>query len=195
VRFDYTGHGVSSGRFEDGTIGRWTSDAIAVIDRVTRGPLVLVGSSMGGWLTVLVALARPRRVAGLVGVASAPDFTARITENRLDDEARKALAEDGVLYVPNPYADEPTPITRRFLEDGQRHLVLGNPIAVTCPVRLLHGMADAEVPWQVSTRLAEALESRDVVLTLLKNGDHRLSDAGSLARIVETLEEVCTLAS
>jgi pimeloyl-ACP methyl ester carboxylesterase len=192
VRFDYTGHGESSGRFEDGTIGRWASDAVAIIDQVAPGPLVLVGSSMGGWIAVLAALARPDRVSGLVGIAAAPDFPERI-RTRLDDEARKTLDEEGVLYAPNPYGDEPTPITRRLLEEAESHLVLGGSVRLTCPVRLLHGMADPDVPWEVSARLAEALESRDVLLTVIKSGEHRLSDAENLQRILCAVEEVCEL--
>jgi pimeloyl-ACP methyl ester carboxylesterase len=190
VRFDYFGHGASSGRFEDAALGRWVGDALAVIDRVVRGPVVLVGSSMGGWLMVLAALARPDRVVGLVGVASAPDFTEELIAPRLDGAAREALRTDGVTLIPNPYGPEPTPVTKRFLEEARQHLVLGYPLALRCPVRLLHGLADQEVPWGLSLRLAQAIEGEDVTLTLVKGGDHRLSDAADLSRLTAALQEV-----
>ncbi|MDW7710564.1 MAG: alpha/beta hydrolase [Deferrisomatales bacterium] len=191
VRFDYFGHGASEGRFRDATLGRWLEDALAVMDEVARGPVVLVGSSMGGWLMVRAALARPERVRGLVGVAAAPDFTEELIEPALDANARRSLAEGGVVWLPNPYGTEPTPVTASFLGEARRHRVLGGPIGLWCPVRLLHGLADREVPWQLSLRLAEALEGGDVTLTLVKGGGHRLSEPGDLARLFVAVDDVC----
>lgn len=190
VRFDYSGHGVSSGRFEDGTIGAWAEDAIAVIDQVADGPLILVGSSMGGWIMLLAALARPQRVAGLVGLASAPDFTEALIWNRLSDEERDRLLREGRLELPSDYSEEPTIITRALIEEGRRHLLLSAPIGIRCPVRLLHGMADPDVPHQLSLDLAERLVGNDVRVTLIKNGDHRLSREEDLALLGETLEDL-----
>ncbi len=190
VRFDYTGHGESSGRFEDGTIGRWTEDALAVIDRVTEGPLVLVGSSMGGWIMLLVALARPERVAGLVGIAAAPDFTETLMWEAMPPETRARLKREGVIYEESAYDPEPTPITYALIEEGRRHLLLDDAIPLRCPVRLIHGMRDPDVPWRTSIALAGALASEDVEIHLVKAGDHRLSeprDIARLARIVGAL--------
>ena len=193
VRFDYSGHGVSGGRFEDGTIGAWAEDAIAVIDHVADGPLILVGSSMGGWLMLLAALARPERVAGLIGLAPAPDFTEALIWNRLAAEAREQLMRDGRLAQPSAYADEPTVITRGLIEEGRRHLLLSAPIGIRCPVRLLHGMADPDVPHRLSLDLAERLVSSDVRVTLIKDGDHRLSRAEDLALLGATIDELMDL--
>jgi pimeloyl-ACP methyl ester carboxylesterase len=193
VRFDYSGHGASSGRFEDGTIGAWAADAIAVIDHVVDGSLVLVGSSMGGWIMLLAALARPNRIAGLIGLAPAPDFTEALIWNRLPDEARDRLMRDGRLEEPSAYADEPTVITRALIEEGRRHLLLSAPIGIRCPVRLLHGMADPDVPHRLSLDLAERLVTSDVRVTLIKDGDHRLSRAEDLALLGATLSELMDL--
>ena len=194
VRFDYFGHGASSGEFADGTIGRWRDDAVAVLDEVTDGPQVLVGSSMGGWIMLLAALARPGRVSGLVGVAAAPDFTEDLMWGAFDERTKAALEKDGVYREPSAYDDEPTPITMRLIEEGRRHLLLRAPIPLKCPVRLLHGLADPDVPWELSLRLARALESEDVSVTLVKDGDHRLSEPGDIDRLVAAVEEVCGLA-
>ena len=172
--FDYSGHGASDGAFTEGTIGRWTADALAAVDALTAGPLVLVGSSMGGWIGLLVALARRERVAGLVGVAAAPDFTEALMWEAMLPAERAQLMADGVSLVPSAYG-EPTPVTRALIEDGRRHLLMGAPICLTCPVRLLHGQADADVPWETSLRLAERLESADVQVTLVKGAGHRMS--------------------
>ncbi len=186
LRFDYSGHGASGGRFEDGTIGGWRDDALAVIDALTDGPLVLVGSSMGGWLALLVALARAPRLAGLIGIAAAPDFTEILMWAAMPFTARETLMREGRIMAPSPYG-APTPITRALIEDGRRHLLLEQPIPLTCPVRLLHGQADADVPWEVSLRLAEQITGGDVVVTLVKDGDHRLSRPSDLALLGETL--------
>ncbi len=195
VRFDYFGHGQSSGEFSDGTISRWRDDAIAVIDQLSSGPQVLVGSSMGGWLMILAALARPNRVAGLVGIAAAPDFTEDLMWATFDPSIRHALEVDGVYLELSPYDPEPTPITMRLIEDGRQHLVLRQPIPFSGPVRLVHGMADPDVPWQHAVRTAEAFASDDVAINLIKGGDHRLSAPDQLAQIVATVEETCRLAA
>ncbi len=189
LRFDYRGHGRSSGRFEEGTIGEWAGDAVAVIDEGTAGPLVLVGSSMGGWIMTLVALARPERVRGLVGVASAPDFTEELLLPRLGEAGRRALAETGEVEVPNPYGEVPTRLRPAFFADAARHRVLPGPLPIACPARLLHGLADREVPWGQSVRLAEALGGETTV-TLIKGGDHRLSEPPHLARIFGAVDEL-----
>ena len=189
LRFDYSGHGSSGGRFEDGTIGTWTADALAAIDRLTDGPLILVGSSMGGWIALLCAVARQERLAGLVGIAAAPDFTEVLMWQALNFEQRARIMEHGIIHVPGRYGD-PTPITRGLIEDGRNHLVLSAPIALRCPVRLLQGQADPDVPWELALRIAEHVESADVQVTLVKDGDHRLSrpqDLALLRRVVGDL--------
>jgi len=188
VRFDYFGHGASSGDFTLGTIGRWADDAIAVIDSLTAGPQVLVGSSMGGWIMLLAALARPMRVAALVGIAAAPDFTAELLPRRLSPAERRTLAAAGQVVLPSDYDPAGYLYTKALIEDGNRHLLLGQPIALDVPVRLLHGLADASVPWQLSLRLAERLRSGNVAVTLGKGGDHRLSAPADLARLAQTLD-------
>jgi pimeloyl-ACP methyl ester carboxylesterase len=187
LRFDYTGHGVSDGRFEDGTIGAWSADALAVLDRLTEGSVVLVGSSMGGWAMLNVALARPDRVAALVGIAAAPDFTEDLLWERWDAAARAALLCDGVVRAPNPYDPAGHPYTRALIEDGRRHLCLRAPLPLACPVRLLHGQRDDAVPWQTSLRLADRLAAEDVQVTLIKDGDHRLSRETDLSLLGRTL--------
>ena len=186
LRFDYSGHGASGGRFEDGTIGRWTDDALAVIDRLTEGPLVLVGSSMGGWIALLAALARPDRVAALIGIAAAPDFTEALMWQAMTVEQRATLMRDGVLHRPSQYG-EPYPITRALIEDGRTRLLLNAPIALDCPVRLLHGQDDPDVPWELALRIAERVTGRDVQVILVKDGDHRLSRPQDLALLRRTL--------
>lgn len=186
LRFDYQGHGESSGRFVDGTIGTWFLDAITVLDVLTEGPQVLVGSSMGGWLMLLVARERPERVAGLVGIASAPDFTQDLIWDELSPAQRQKLLDEGRIELPSEYGD-PYVITRRLLDEGQQHLVLPSPLRLACPVRLVHGTADSDVPFDRSLMLLDAIDHDDVELTLVKNGDHRLSDERSLGIIEATL--------
>ena len=192
VRFDYFGHGASSGDFAQGTIGRWADDAVAVLDGVTDGAQILVGSSMGGWVMLLAALARPRRIAGLIGLAAAPDFTEDLIPARLSDDQRARLDRDGAVSVPSPYVEAPTLITRTLLEEGRRHLVLRDRLPIACPVRLIHGMGDADVPWRTSLRLAEALESPDVEVARIKDGDHRLSEPADLDRLCRTLDDLAS---
>ena len=189
LRFDYRGHGASGGRFEEGCIGDWRADALAILDEVVTGPVVLVGSSMGGWIMLLAALARPERVRGLVGVAPAPDFTRDLLAARLSAGERATLERYGVVRVSSEYGD-PLPVTRRLLEDGERHLLLDRPVPVRCPVHLLHGQLDPDVPWQTSLRLAARLESEAVTVELVKDGDHRLSREEDLRRLAAALDRV-----
>ncbi|MGE0120534.1 MAG: alpha/beta hydrolase [Dongiaceae bacterium] len=190
LRFDYSGHGQSGGAFGDGTIGRWTEDALAVLDRLTAGPQILIGSSMGGWIMLLTALARPTRIAGLVGIAAAPDFTEELMWARMPAPVRERLMRDGAILEPSRYGEAPTQISRALIEDGRRHLLLHGAIDIRCPVRLLHGMADPDVPWQTSLRLAERLRGGDVTLTLIKGGDHRLSREQDLRRMLAAIEDL-----
>jgi len=191
VRFDYSGHGESSGAFTDGTIGSWTDDAIAVLDRVSDGPQVLVGSSMGGWIVLLAALARPSRVVGVVGIAAAPDFTEELMWRRFDDDVRDQLQRTGVYQRPSDHDDEPYSITWKLIEEGRRHLLLERPIAIHCPVRLLHGRKDMDVPWTTAPRIAEKLLADDVRVMIIKDGDHRLSRDQDILRLCVTVEELC----
>jgi pimeloyl-ACP methyl ester carboxylesterase len=188
LRFDYTGHGASSGAFTAGTIGGWANDAVLVLDRLTEGPQVLVGSSLGGWIMLLAACARPARIVGLLGVAAAPDFTEDLILPALGPSDREVLERDGVVPVYSPYDPEPTPVTKLILEEGRQHLVLREPIALDCPVRLIHGMRDADVPWRTALRLADRLRSEDIEIMLVKAGDHRLSEPRDLDRLCDTLE-------
>ena len=190
VRFDYFGHGASSGDLALGTIGRWSEDAIAVLDALTEGRQILIGSSMGGWIMLLAALARIERIHALVGIAAAPDFTEDLVWPQLDAAQRKELWESGAVTLPSQYDPVGYTYRLRLFEDGRRHLVTRAEIPLACPVRLLHGMLDDAVPWQTSLRLAERLRSRDVAVTLVKEGDHRLSRDADLARLGATLDEL-----
>lgn len=187
LRFDYFGHGASSGDFRKGTIGRWCDDALAIIDELSEGPLVLVGSSMGGWVALLVALARTERVESMLLLAPAVDFTEALLWKRLPEEARHAIEERGEWLRPSD--PDPYPITRALIEDGRNHLLLGKPIRIAYPLRILQGMKDPDVPWQHAVTLVEAIEG-DAALTLIKNGYHRLSAPADLARMIATLEEL-----
>jgi pimeloyl-ACP methyl ester carboxylesterase len=190
LRFDYLGHGQSSGRFEDGTIGRWLDDSLAAIDQLTTGPLVLVGSSMGGWLSLLVARARPQRLAGLVLIAAAPDFTERMLLKGLSAQDRIALERDGRLERPSQYSPEPSVFTWKLIEEGRNHLLLDKKLTLPCPVRLLHGQSDPDVPWDYSLQIASHLEAPEVITTLIKGGDHRLSTPADIARLIATVAEL-----
>ncbi len=190
VRFDYLGHGQSTGRFADGAIGRWAADTIAVIDEVAQGPQVLVGSSMGGWIMLLAALARPERIHGLVGVAPAPDFTARMVAEDFNEAQRAALARDGQVEITSDYDTRPYVITQALIDDGNENLLLGGAIDLSCPVRLLHGMKDDAVPWQTSMKIMDALAGADVTATLVKNGDHRLSEPDDIERLWAAVGEL-----
>ncbi len=190
VRFDYFGHGRSDGSFQDGTIGRWRRDVARVIDGVCPpGPVLAVGSSMGGWLAALAALDRPDRIRGLVTLAAAPDFTDRILSGPVPEAARAALAAHGVWHRPSAYGD-PIPITAALLAGGADHRVLDRRIPIHGPARLVHGTADPDVPFGESVKLLAAIDSPDATLTLIKDGDHRLSDARSLAHLDRAVEQV-----
>jgi len=189
LRFDYQGHGASSGDFVEGSIDSWLGDALEVVDRLTEGPQVLIGSSMGGWIALLVARARPQRVHALVGIAAAPDFTESIRQS-LDPTALATLDSWGFLEQPSTYSDEPYRISKRLLEESRDHLLLSGPIAVDCPLRLLHGMADEDVPWQTALDIAAQVVSRDVEVTLIKSGDHRLSGEADLARLFQVIADL-----
>lgn len=188
VRFDYLGHGESSGAFERGTITRWREDALAVIDELTSGPLVLVGSSMGGWLACLAAAARPERLAGMALIAPAPDFTEKLMAPEMSEAAKAEMAETDVWRRPSEYGD-PYPITRELLEDGARWSILPGPVPVEVPVRILQGGADPDVPWRHALELAQAIKGEDVVFTLIRDGDHRLSRPQDVSRLIAAVEE------
>ncbi|MEP3247802.1 MAG: alpha/beta hydrolase [Sneathiella sp.] len=190
TRFDYLGHGQSTGLFTDGTISRWTDDALAVLEECTAGPQVIVGSSMGGWIGLRMALLRPDRVKGFVGIAAAPDFTTRMKAD-LPDEALQDLEKQGYWEQPSEYSDDPYIITRKLLEDGSRNFVMDNPMDISCPVHLLQGMKDDSVPWKTALAIQEAITSDDVVVTLVKNGDHRLSERDDIDRLIITVERLC----
>jgi pimeloyl-ACP methyl ester carboxylesterase len=190
LRFDYSGHGQSSGAFEEGCIGDWAEDALAVIAALTEGPQVLVGSSMGGWISLLVAKAMSERVAGMVGIAPAPDFTEDSMWAGFDDAQRAALMRDGRITIPSDYSPDGYPITRRLIEDGRRHLVLRAPLSLPFPVRILQGTADTDVPPAVALRLMEHADCPDLRLTLVKGADHRFSTPDCLAMIADSVDQV-----
>ena len=184
LRFDYSGHGASGGRFVDGTIGRWAEDAACVIDALAPGPQVLVGSSMGGWIALL--LARRRAPRALVGIAPAPDFTEDLMWAEFPPEVRQAIERDGIWHRPSEYG-APYPITRALIEDGRRHLLLRGALPIDVPLRILQGQRDPDVPWQHALRIAEVVSGADVRIHLIKDGDHRLSRPEDLALLGETL--------
>jgi len=190
LRFDYFGHGISDGEFREGTISRWRADALAVLDHLVEGRAVLVGSSMGGWLACLVAMAAPARIAALVLVAPAADFTEKLMRPGLPPDGRAALARDGVWLRPSPYGAEPYPITRTLLEDGARWSILDSEIPIDVPVRVLQGGEDPDVPWRHALELAQAIKGQDVVFTLIKDGDHRLSRPQDIARLIAAVDEL-----
>lgn len=191
TRFDYQGHGHSSGRFEDGTIGEWFADALAILDHVTRGPQVIVGSSMGGWMAMLLTRARPERVAGLVLLAPAPDFAMKLMWPSLPQAARNAITTEGVWLRPSEFEDEAYPITRRLMEESAAHHLLdSDPIAFDGPVRILQGGRDEVVPVAHALRSAAAIRSDDIVTSVIKDGDHRLSTEADLIRLEEAIREL-----
>lgn len=188
LRLDYSGHGASEGAFEDGTVGSWAQDALAAIDALAGGELVLVGSSMGGWIMLEVALARPGRVRAMLGIAAAPDFTEDLIWGAMDEQARLILETQGRVEETSDYDAASFPITRALIEDGRTRLRLRAPIPFSGPVRLLHGQRDPDVPWQRSLVLAERLASEDVRCLLVKDGDHRLSRPTDLDLLAYTLD-------
>ena len=187
LRFDYYGHGASSGTFAKGTISRWRDDAAAVLERLCDGPQILVGSSMGGWIALLLALAKPEKVAGLLLIAPAPDFTEKLMWAEMSEDIRRTILEEGAWRRPSAYGDDPYPITRALIEDGRRNCILDAPIAIDRPVHILQGMKDPDVPWRHALALMERL-SGNPTLTLVKEGDHRLSTPADLARIAVALD-------
>ena len=188
LRFDYTGHGQSSGAFTDGTISQWANDALYVIEHLTQGPQVLVGSSMGGWIMLLVALRLKERVCGLIGLAAAPDFTEDLIARELTDAQREAMARDGFVQVACDYDDEPYTITQNLIDDGRINLLLGADIPLNLPVRLIQGLKDKDVPWVTALKIQEKLTSTDVEVTFVKDGNHRLSEPVDLKRLTTTLD-------
>ena len=207
VRFDYSGHGESDGAFTDGTIGRWLADSLAVFDACCAGPQILIGSSMGGWLALLLTRELKRRfsshppplagegrvgaatVAGMVLIAPAVDFTEELMWKRFTPEIKRELEETGVWARPSQYSAEPYLVTRQLIEEGRRHLLLGGLIETGCPVRILQGVEDPDVPWQHAVELTSRLASDDVVLTLVKDGDHRLSRPEDIERMIAAVKE------
>ena len=190
VRFDYFGHGASTGRFRDGTISRWAADTAQVIDELTQGPQIIVGSSMGGWTALLAALARPVRVKALVLIAPAPDFTEKLMWTGFDDAIRKTIMDEGIYYEPSDY-DEPYEISRELILDGRENLLLDTPINFGGPVRILQGLKDTSVPAAHAQKLIDALTSNDVEMTLVKDGDHSLSTERDLKRLLGVVEGLC----
>ena len=188
VRFDYRGHGQSGGVFEDGTIGFWLSDALDVIDKLTQGPLIVVGSSMGGWIALRATLERKDRIKGLIGLAAAPDFT-RVIPARMSEAQKAQMESDGFILQANDY-DTPYKITKKMLEEGEIHCLLGGPINIDVPVRLIQGMKDAEVPWQTAHRIQNALTTQDKKVFLREDGDHRLSSEDDLALLEKIVVEL-----
>ena len=199
VRFDYSGHGESSGRFTDGTIGRWLADSLVAFEACCRGPQILVGSSMGAWLALLLVRALRQRdpagapalatVGGLVLIAPAIDFTEELMWKRFTPAIKRELAEQGVWQRPSAYSPEPYPVTRQLIEEGRNHLLLGAMIETGCPVRILQGVEDPDVPWQHAIALTSRLACDDVVLTLVKDGDHRLSRPEDIERLLGAVAE------
>jgi pimeloyl-ACP methyl ester carboxylesterase len=195
VRFDYSGHGESGGAFIEGTIGRWLEESLAVFEQFCAGPQIVIGSSMGGWMALLLAREIARRpasraaLAGLVLIAPAPDFTEELMWKNFSPAIRREIETNGVWLRPSPYG-EPYPITRALIEEGRSHLMLGGAIDVGCPVRILQGAQDPDVPWQHAFALAHRLPSDDVVLTMIQDGDHRLSRPQDIARIIAAVAEI-----
>lgn len=189
LAFDYRGHGLSGGKFEDGTIGQWRGDALAAIETLTQGPLVLVGSSMGGWMALLAALALGDRVQAMVLIAPAPDFTQKLMWPDFTPQQQAELMEKGQILRPSDY-DEPYTITRALIEEGRDWCLLDGPIQFAGPVRILQGMQDADVPWRHAYKLVEALDSEDLVFHLIKDGDHRLSRDQDIARLLGVCGEL-----
>jgi pimeloyl-ACP methyl ester carboxylesterase len=191
LRFDYTGHGQSSGSFEDGSIGAWLTDTIFVLEELAIGPQLLVGSSMGGWIMLLVALQKPERIAAMIGLAAAPDFTENLIWRKFDNNQKARIKKDGYIDLPNCYdIADPYRITYKLIKDGRRHLILKNQIPINIPIRLIHGICDNDVPYTLSQKLLEKMQSNDIEIILTKQGDHRLSSKTDLKRLSVVLKEL-----
>lgn len=188
LRLDYSGCGESDGDFADGTLSIWRDDILMAIGHYTNGPIILIGSSMGGWLMLPVALSIGPRLTGLIGIAAAPDFT----EWGITDEQKAQLMADEVIYEENPYGPEPTPTYPKFYKDSIQHIQMQDEIAIDCPVRLFQGQCDDEVPWEISTKLAAKLRSDDVQIKLIKDGDHRFSRPQDIEMLIDSAAELCT---
>jgi pimeloyl-ACP methyl ester carboxylesterase len=194
VRFDYSGHGESGGEFTVGTIGRWLEESLAVYTRFAQGPQVIIGSSMGGWLALLLARALPKLngtapIAGMVLIAPAVDFTEELMWKQFSDATKRQIEQKGTWLRPSAYGEEPYPITRGLIEDGRRHLLLGGLIETRCPVHVLQGVQDPDVPWRHAVELVSRFSRDDVVLTLIKDGDHRLSRPEDIDRLIAAVKE------
>jgi len=190
TRFDYTGHGQSSGDFDDGCIGDWAKDTSDVIKTVTSGPQVLIGSSMGGWIMLLATLMDSSRIAGLIGIASAPDFTETLVWDKFSNDQKKEIETKGYVDLPNCYEGPDYRINQKLIIDGRKHILLDKKIPIHCPVRLIHGQLDDDVPWQTSLDLAQQLGSDDVEINLIKSGDHRLSEPDDLNRLTQVISRL-----
>lgn len=188
IRFDYLGHGLSKGDFKECTLGRWKQDALTIFDNLTQGSQILVGSSMGGWIMLLLAHERISRIKGLVGIAAAPDFTDTLIEE-MSPAHRQALETTGIAYIPH-HTDAPYLITRALIEEAKQYHILDTTLNITCPVRLLHGTKDKEVSWMRSLKLLDCLQSTDATLTLIKDGDHRLSTEAHLKLLTRIISEI-----
>ncbi|MEM8771669.1 MAG: alpha/beta hydrolase [Pseudomonadota bacterium] len=190
LRFDYSGHGESDGLFEDGAISEWAEDAAHVLNTLTQGRQILIGSSMGAWIAALLAKAHPDRIAGIVFIAPAPDFTEKLMWPAFSDEERRTIMESGKLLQPSEYSPEPEVITRKLIEDGRRQLIMNAPLKFDFPVRILQGMQDDAVPWRHAVEFSDMIECDDLTIQLAKSGDHRLSSPDDLERLKQTLDEI-----
>jgi pimeloyl-ACP methyl ester carboxylesterase len=190
IRFDYLGHGQSSGKFTEGTIGKWKENCLTVLDKLTSGPQIIVGSSMGGWLMLLAALARPERVAALVGIASAPDFTENLIWEEFTEEEKNILMNTGQYLLKSEYGDDPYPITKALIEDGRKHLVLDKELSFKFPVRLIHGKKDEDVPFILSEQLHKKIQCMDKKIQLLEDGDHRMSTPEAIEILCKTIQDL-----
>lgn len=190
LRFDYSGHGASSGDFEEGTIGQWSEDAAAIIESLTDGPQIIVGSSMGGWIACLLLRRMPERFAGLVTIAAAPDFTETRYWSGFDAETRAKLMTTGAVQVDSPYDERPYTITRKLIEEARNHLILSRPLTAPCPVRILHGTEDAAIPVSTGYELFDHVSGSDIRMTVVKGADHRFSSPECISLISRTVEDI-----
>lgn len=190
IRFDYFGHGSSSGRFRDGSISQWADDVTYVMDEISKGPVILIGSSMGGWAALIASMKRSTRVKALLLIAPAPDFTQKLTWENWTEDQRQTLTDDGIVYEESDY-DEPYEYSQILMEDGRANQILDRPIKFSGPVKILQGAQDPVVPWEYSKQIVEVITSDDVDYTLVKNGDHSLSSPRDLIRLISAAEDLC----